>query len=126
MCAEARRSGSEPVDGWYLAELVVTHRSESWETQLVHVNHVLLSAKDHEAAYDKAMRSGEAYSTTLVNCDQEVVSVGFVGIRELFFVGSSLTDGMELFHQESSRPADASFEDWIVPKQALSAFLRYI
>jgi hypothetical protein len=110
------------IEYWFLAELIVAHKSTEWESQLVHINYVLLQASDNDSAYTKAKVYGEAYAVKLRNSDGEEVDITFEGVRELYPLGLVLSDGLELFYQELNDVSKATIAQWIVPREELRAF----
>jgi hypothetical protein len=109
---------------WFLAELIVVHACPEWESPLVHINYVLVQAKDGAAACDKAERMGESYPVEIRNSDGQDVTISFGGIRELYPLGAELTDGLELFYEERTDVSASEAAAWAVPRDQLRVFQR--
>ena len=107
---------------WYLAQLIQVFTCETWNSQRVYINYVLLKAIHDEAAFEKAMRMGKLYSGDIRNSDDELITTSFAGLRELFSLGPELFDGLELFYKDEHPVSSEMLSKMITPKSELRIF----
>ena len=107
---------------WYIAELIMEITVTGDHRNVVHRNHVLVSANSNEGAYSKARSIGEGEETAYKNPAGEDVRITFIGIADLDEIDDELGDGAEvLFHYQVDVPK-AELVSMIPEKARLRAF----
>jgi Domain of unknown function (DUF4288) len=108
--------------GWYISELIMEITVTGDPRNVIHRNHVLISATSSEEAYSKAVLLGKGGETSYKNPHGEDVRIRFVGIADLDEIDDELEDGAEvLFHYSVDVPK-LELESLIPEKGRLRAF----
>lgn len=86
---------------WFIAELIMEITVSGDSRNVVHRNHVLVTASSNEEAYSKAIAFGKRGETSYKNPANENVEIRFVGLADLDEIDDELEDGAEvLFHYD--------------------------
>ena len=112
-----------PDKTWYLAELIQEFRAADSDSSLIHINWILVNARDAEEAYTKSLQEGQYYNTEQFDADGILVTVTFRGLRNLTEIHEELEDGAEIAYDEMEEVTDAEIEKLITPKDQLNVFL---
>ncbi len=108
---------------WYLAELLEEYHAANDETELLHINWVLVNADDAEEAYTKALKFGEELNQEYYNTEGILITVTFRGLRDLNVIHEDLADGSEIAYSRYEDINSAAIEQMAKPKEQLSVFL---
>jgi hypothetical protein len=109
---------------WYVAQLVERIRVQGDPRSVVHVNYVLVRAKNPSQGYGKAKRLGESGETSYANPSGQRVTSRFLGIRELNEVYEELEDGAEILYTQHVGLSDRAARALVPKRTALSVFRR--
>src|SRR5579859_3655930 len=93
-------AASSPGNEWYVAQIVEYVRVTGDRRSVVHVNYLLVEAPNAEEAHRKASAIGKASEARYENPSGDLVSIQFLGVRELSRVPESISDGTELLFTE--------------------------
>jgi len=85
---------------WYVAEIVERIRVAGDRRVVTHVNFVLVSAVDAQAAYAAAMKLGREGEMEYRNPKGKRVTIRFAGLRDLNRIHDALEHGGELMFEE--------------------------
>lgn len=107
---------------WYLADVVLEHRIEGDDRNVVHVNLHLVEAASPEQAYEKAMALGREAEMAYPNTDGKEVRVVFRGLRGLNVIHEGLIDGAELAYSEHIAVPETKLREWSPPREKLAVF----
>lgn len=107
---------------WYIAQIILEINVEGESQNVVHVNYLLVRGESPEEAYEKALRLGNAHTTTYLNQHKRKVRIGFRGLRDLNVVYESLSDGAELLYEEKVGIDDHALSGMICSKESLAVF----
>jgi hypothetical protein len=108
---------------WYLADLVVEISVEAELRTVLHINTVLVHANDAEKAYEKALSFGKrSIGEPYRNSAGALVTMSFLGLRELAVIHEPLEDGAELFYEEHVGLTPEKTRQLILEKSQLSVF----
>ncbi|MCA9885577.1 MAG: DUF4288 domain-containing protein [Anaerolineae bacterium] len=108
---------------WFLAELIVEFHVENESSRLVHINSILVSAKNAEEAYSKALHFGQRENTEYTNTDGNLVTVTFRGLRDLNIIHEELADGSEIIYEEYEDVDEDDISHTIAEKDQLAVFM---
>ncbi|VTR93035.1 Uncharacterized protein OS=Rivularia sp. PCC 7116 GN=Riv7116_2885 PE=4 SV=1: DUF4288 [Gemmata massiliana] len=107
---------------WYLADVVMEHRIEGDERNIVHVNTHLIEAGSPDEAYEKAQALGRDGESDYENTDGQRVRVLFRGLRELNVIHEPLEDGAELMYTEDVGVPEEKLQTWNRSREKLAVF----
>ena len=105
---------------WFVADLVMEIRVKGDARNVVHVNTVLVHARDLEHAYDAAMKLGHTQAgNPYLNPAGRKVSTRFVGLGFLSEVYEPLKHGAELMYSEYVRVGKSELARMVRTKKYL-------
>ena len=107
---------------WFIAELVMEITVADDSRNVVHRNHVLISASSNEEAYLKAGDLGRRGETSYDNPAGKAVQIRFVGIADLDEILDPLEDGAEVLFRYTIDVPRNVLTTLIPDKQFLRAF----
>jgi hypothetical protein len=107
---------------WFIAELIMEITVTGDPRNVVHRNHVLISASSNEEAYSKAGILGRRGETSYNNPAGEVVQMRFVGIADLDEILDPLEDGAEVLFRYAIDVPKQELNSLIPDKELLRAF----
>lgn len=108
---------------WYLAELLEEYHAANDDTELLHVNWILINADNAEEAYSKALKFGEELNQEYLNTDGILMTVTFRGLRDLNEIHEEFGDGSEITYERYEDISREDIEKMISTKDQLSVFL---
>jgi hypothetical protein len=108
---------------WFLAELVVEIRVESYKRNIVHINYGLIRARTPERAYREALKLGKRANRTYENPNGKSVTHRFLGLRNVDAIFEPLEHGCEIMFVERVGMNAASIRKLVRSKRELEAFL---
>ena len=115
-------AASSPGNEWYIAQIVEYVRVAGDRRSVVHVNYLLIEAPNAEEAHRKACAIGEVSEAKYKNPAGALVSIEFLGVRELSRVAESIGDGTELLFTEHVGMSPREARRLVRPRKALSVF----
>jgi len=107
---------------WFTATLVVEIRVSGYRRSVVHLNTVLVAARNREQAFRKALALGRFENQRYLNPKNQLVRCRFVGIHHLDIVLEPLRHGCELFWKERVGLRRDSVRRFVRKKTDLPAF----
>ena len=108
---------------WYLAELLEEYHAANDDTELLHVNWILVNAGDAEEAYTKALKFGNKLNQEYYNTEGVLITVTFRGLHNLNEIYEEFADGSEIAYTRYEDISRADIERMVKPKEQLSVFL---
>ncbi len=114
-----------PADArWFLAQLVMEIRVAGCKRNIVHVNYVLIGARNPEDAYAKAMHLGkQSRLEPYLNPKGQRVTNRFLGLRQLDVIHDDLEHGCEIMYREMLRVSPKGLRRLVRKKSELEAFM---
>ncbi len=107
---------------WYLADIVVEHKIEDDDRNVIHINTILVRANSPERAYERALKFGQESEMEYLNPNDKMVRVVFRGLRDLNVIHDGLRSGSELNYEERIGLTEARVAKLISPKKELGVF----
>lgn len=107
---------------WYLADIVLEHKIEDDERNVIHINTTLIRANSPERAYVRAMKLGKEAEHEYLNMNDKMVQTVFRGLRDLNVIHDGLRSGSELIYEERIGLTEARVGKLISPKKELGVF----
>ena len=107
---------------WYVAEILNLITVEETPKKVLHISSVLISANNPDGAHKKAMNLGFEGSGTYLNCEEKVVQLEFIGLRDLFEIGEKLENGLEISYSEHVDEDEALLRAYVTDRLELSVF----
>jgi hypothetical protein len=108
---------------WWVAEIVERVKVARDRRSVVHVNFCLIEAKSPAEAYSRARTLGRAGEVRFKNPAGQLVSIKFLGLRDLHVLHDPLEHGAELLFEEHVGMSDAAVRALVRPRRLLSVFL---
>jgi hypothetical protein len=107
---------------WFIAELIMEITVTGDSRNVIHRNHVLISASSNEEAYSKATLLGDRGATSYKNPAGEDVRIRFAGVADLDEILDPLEDGAEVLFRYAVDVPKQDLESLIPEKERLRAF----
>jgi Domain of unknown function (DUF4288) len=108
---------------WFLAQHVEEIQVQSYKREIVHINYVLIQAKTPKDAYRKAVELGKRGNAKYKNPEGKIVTIRFLGLRNLDVIHDPLEHGCEIMFTELLGITKASIRKLVRKKAELEAFL---
>jgi hypothetical protein len=108
---------------WFLAQHVEEIPVQRHKRNVVHINYILIQAKNPQEAYRKAIELGKRGNAKYKNPDGETVTIRFLGLRDLDVIHDPLEHGCEIMFSERLGMTRAGIRKLLRKKAELEAFL---
>ena len=108
---------------WFLAQHVEEIRVQGSKRNIVHINYVLVQAKNPREAYRKAIELGKRGNLRYKNPAGKTVTIRFVGLRDLDVIHDTLEHGCEIMFKERVGITKSGLRKLVRKKKELEAFL---
>jgi hypothetical protein len=108
---------------WFLALHVEEIRVQGHKRNIVHINYVLIQANTPKDAYRKAVELGKRGNAKYKNPRGKLVTIRFLGLRDLDVIHDPLEHGCEVMFAERLGVTKVGLRKLVRKKHELEAFL---